>query len=623
MEWGLLDLLWSVAALTVLGAFGVRGGSGSWLQPLLYLLQLLLIAGMMMTLEQQGGFPSALHLSLLGYEVGWLLDGLGLYFALITVGAALFVSLYMAGAWGQNYQQQGGSLHLLHFVLALNVLTMLLLLASDDLLSLFIGWELASWSAFVLMALAGGSGWRAASRYLIYAMGGAMLIFAALAMVAAELGTLQLDAVSDSIGRFSAAEAGLLLALTMVGFGIKMGVVPFHLWQAPAYAGAPGPAAAFLGAISSRLGLYAMVVVLFKLAEGRWFSLALGGISAQTLLAWIAAATILFPTFTAMRQNDARELLAWHGIGQGGYMLLGVVMMDSLGVAGGMLHIFNHATYQAALFLAVTAVIYRTGSSDLNRLGGLVVRMPLTFVTMLVGIIGLAGLPPMNGFVSKWLVYRSLLDQGEVLLFVAAVAGTLGTILSVYKLLHNTFLGSLRLEHQQLREVEWSMLLPMLLLSVLILLTGIFPGIVLLWVEDAVGPMGLLMPLYTLGGVVDDGGSLDMRIVTAVLLAGMAIAALLFYRGGGPSRRVHPLDNYAGGHFLHTTNHYHYSNNFYAGLMHLIKPWYRALFQRAEDGVVRTLRLLAEMVGNLSHPIHSGRLALLLLVVLLWWGGAQ
>ncbi len=149
------------------------------------------------------------------------------------------------------------------------------------------------------------------------------------------------------------------------------------------------------------------------------------------------------------------------------------------------MHVFNHATYQAVLFMSVIAVMHRTGTSDLNKLGGLVARMPLSFVAMLIGIIGLAGLPPMNGFVSKWLIYRSLMIEGSPLLFVAAVIGTLGTILSVYKLIHNTFLGQLRLEHEQVDEAPWSMIIPMIILCVIVFVTGYFPGLVLDWVAQA------------------------------------------------------------------------------------------------------------------------------------------
>jgi NADH:ubiquinone oxidoreductase subunit 5 (subunit L)/multisubunit Na+/H+ antiporter MnhA subunit len=211
---------------------------------------------------------------------------------------------------------------------------------------------------------------------------------------------------------------------------------------------------------------------------------------------------------------------------------------------------------------------------------------------MLVGIIGLAGIPPMNGFVSKWLIYRSLIVEGMPLLFVATVIGTLGTILSVYKLIHNTFLGQLRLEHQQIREVPWSMLLPMLTLSLIVFLTGFMPGLVLDWVAAAQGAMGIPPLVHTLGGVEAAMGGLDMIWVCSVLFGGFGVGALLFY-SGNKTKRVHQLDNYAGGHFLTADVRYHYSDQFYAGLMHHIGGWYRGTFQWLESSLVSILGLLS------------------------------
>jgi NADH-quinone oxidoreductase subunit M len=265
------------------------------------------------------------------------------------------------------------------------------------------------------------------------------------------------------------------------------------------------------------------------------------------------------------------------------------------------MHVFNHASYQAALFMSVFAIIHRTGVSDLNKLGGLVTRMPLSFLVMLFGIIGLAGLPPMNGFVSKWMVYRALLNEGMPLLFLAAVIGTLGTILSVYKLIHNSFLGQLRLEHQYVTEVPWSMMIPMLLLSALVFVTGMMPGLVLEYVAMAQTAMGLAPVDFHLGGVTASSGGisgdLDMIWIVGVLFAGFGIAAVLFL-STGKSRRVHQLDNYAGGHFLTAENQYQYSDNFYAGLMHLIKPWYRNSFVWLESALI-------SMAGTASGMLQA------------------
>jgi NADH-quinone oxidoreductase subunit M len=237
---------------------------------------------------------------------------------------------------------------------------------------------------------------------------------------------------------------------------------------------------------------------------------------------------------------------------------------------------------------------------------------------MLVGIIGLAGLPPMNGFVSKWLIYRALIIEGSPLLFVGAVIGTLGTILSVYKLIHNTFLGQLRLEHVDVEEVPLSMLLPMLLLAVVVFVTGYFPGLVLDWVAAAQAAAGLPVLAHHLGGVAIDKGGLDMIWIVSVLLAGFGVGTLVFF-AGNRSKRVHQLDNYAGGHFLTADTRYQYSDNFYPGLMHLIGPWYRKSFRWLESALVSTVDTLSQAMQGLYRAAHPAFYLLAVVVLALSW----
>lgn len=589
-----LDAVLALSALATLTAFLFGNArSYAWLAGSLLTGQIVLLAGMDLPTSASFDF------TIFGQTVGWQLDGFGRFFALITVGAALASVSYMGGEWGERYAAEGKSRRWLHGSLAANVLAMLLLLASKDLIAFFIGWELTSWAGFLLMAQGTDRALRAALRYVPYAMAGAMAVLGGLVLTLAWTGTLDLDGLASAVPDLGNAKLAILLVLFGSGFAIKMGLLPFHLWQTPAYAEAPGAGTAFLGAISSRMGLFGLGLLLVKmitLSRLADLSLVDGLVNARDVLAWIAALTIVLPTFTALKQNDARYLLAWHGIGQSGYMLLGLVVGDATGSAGGLLHVFNHATYQAALVLSVFAVMHRTGTADLNSLGGLVTRMPLTFLVMLMGIIGLAGLPPMNGFVSKWLVYRSLMMNGMPLLFLMTVLGTLGTILSVYKLIHNTFLGQLRAEHEQIREAPWSMTVPMLVLVGLGFLTGAAPGLALRWVAQAQAALGLPVMSYTLGGIESARGSLDMLWVVGVLFAGFGIGAILFYGVGNRSKRIHQLDNYAGGHFLSADVRYHYSDNFYAGLMHRIGPLYRGSFVWLESALASATDLTATLM---------------------------
>lgn len=590
-----LDLLLSLSLVTVGSAVLLSGSvTGRMLTTMSYAIQLVAL----FQISPSSVENSSISMTVLNQSINWSFNGLSWFFALITIGTAFLASWFATS----------NTKKMLHSALAVNVFTMLVLLSSGDFLSLFIGWELVSWSGVMLMMLGKEDSFKAALRYITYAIAGGMSVLAGVVLIFNWTGTLSFDALYGF--NLSLYQYTALAILFIGGFSVKMGLMPFHLWQAPAYALTSGPATSFLGAISSRMGLFAIIVTLMhvvNLQTLQELQLIPDMFSARNLLVWIAAISIVLPTFTALRQNDARLLLAWHGIGQGGYMMLGILMFDQMGSAGGLMHVFNHASYQAALFMSVFAIIHRTGTSDLNKLGGLVARMPLSFLVMLIGIIGLAGLPPMNGFVSKWLVYRSLLSEGMPLVFLAAVIGTLGTILSVYKLLHNSFLGQLRVEHEHVKEAPWSMTIPMLILSVIVFVTGVMPGLVLEYVVSAQLAMGLTPIDYHLGGIVSSGsnisGDLDMIWVVLVLFSGFGIAAILFL-STGKSRRVHQLDNYAGGHFLNADNQYQYSDNFYAGLMHIIKPWYRYSFKWTEGALISVVNLASVFTRSFFNQAH-------------------
>ena len=583
--------------------------------PLWYAIMAIMLIRMSAIAYDSGVMHSSFDIKMLGFTMSWQFTSLSWFFAIITLVAALASSLFMSGDWGRQYRQQGGNFGLLQLALILNVVSMIMLLASGDLLSLFIGWEFVSWASFLMMVLMPSkTAKKAAVKYIVYAMFGAMALLAALAMIYSFSGGLEFHHITSTFASMDGSMRFSLSLLFFIGFAIKMGILPFHLWQAVAYAETPGPGAAFLASISSRMGLFTIIVVIVQcigLNNLQEINIGLPYLNMKSMLAWIAALTTIIPTYIALHQNDAKRLLAWHGVSQGGYMLLGVLMADSIGSAGGLMHVLNHASYQAALFFTVVAVVYRTGTSDLNKLGGLVTQMPLTFLVMLVGIIASAGLPPMNGFVSKWMIYRSLLVNGEPLLFVAAILGTLGTILLVYKLIHNIFLGQIRTEHQQIREVPWSMMAPMLGLSIIVFITGFMPGLILPWIASVQEFVGLPVVSYHLGGIEYIKGGLDMIWVCSILFYGFGVGALIFYFLGGKSKRIHQYDNYAGGHFLSSDVKYHYSNNFYPGLMHLIGGWYRDSFKWMEQVVVSAVSFVSKLFENM----YRSRQPVMLLVI--------
>jgi formate hydrogenlyase subunit 3/multisubunit Na+/H+ antiporter MnhD subunit len=606
----LLNLLLLLSLLTIglVYWFGNRRYAG-WLGVLAYGAQLMVLVALWDKMPIMASFS----FTVLDNWVHWKMTGLGWFFAVLTVGAAFFSSWYMASEWA--FKQK--DIHLQHVSLAVNVLAMLILLSSGDFLSLFIGWELVSWASYLIMTHPGGKAADAAFRYLIYAMSGAMAILAGIVLIYLQVGSLDYATFWAAIPNLSTGVLWALVLLMGGGFSIKMAMMPFHLWQAAAYAYTPGANAAFVSAIAARMGLFAIALILLKpIGIDRLTEMAIPFtfLDARGLLIWIAALTSIIPTYIALQQNDARLLLAWHGIGQGGLMLMGILIGTQMGVAGGLMHVFNYATYQAALFLAVTAVMYRTGTADLDRLGGLIVKMPLTYIALLMGIIGLAGLPPMNGFVSKWLMYKALLDAEMPLLLVAASISTLGTILSVYKLIHNMFLGQLRKEHYEVKEVPWTMTVPMLALAGIGFITGVMPGLALDLVDQAQLALGYLPLTHHLGGVTWENGGLNMLWVVGIFFYGVGIGAIIFFLG---NRRfiTHQWDNYAGGHFLSADIPYNYTHNFYPGVMRVIGPWFRGSIVKLEQGLTHLTQILSGVFHSFYRVSYTP-LYLLMVTVL-------
>jgi len=255
-------------------------------------------------------------------------------------------------------------------------------------------------------------------------------------------------------------------------------------------------------------------------------------------------------------------------------MILGVGVATSLGIAGGIFHILNYAICVATLFFVAGAIEYRTGGvRDLNELGGLIKKMPVTFIAGLAGISGLIGIPLTNGFISKWLIYKALIVGNYPFLAFAALIGTWGTILYGYKFLHNIFLGQLPEKYRDVKEVPWTMQLPMILLTLAIILFGILPGIPLKVISRIESSFGIEAISISYFGMPQEIGELNtINILATVLVAGGVV--YLLFSLSAKSRKVSQEDSYAAGSFV-PEEKYQYSVRFYDQVYRIIGPYLR------------------------------------------------
>ena len=388
-----------------------------------------------------------------------------------SLGMVALVSLLgsCAGLFSLDYMRGHDCLNRYYGLLLLFLGTMNGVLISGDLFTLFLFWEIMTLSAFFLVMFDNQTeSIRAAIKYFLMGEAGALCMLLSILGLFSRTGTLEISA-------HPTWQSPVLLLGFLLGAGVKAGIVPLHTWLPDAHPAAPSPISSLLSGVMIKMGVYLLVRIFWQMfpAEILW----------QFLLCGLGSLTILVGVMMALVQHDAKRLLAYHSVSQVGYMILGLGTGVAVGVAGGIFHLVNHALFKGLLFLCIGAVIYRTGTRDLGRLGGLARSMPLTFATFLVAALAISGVPPLNGFMSKWMIYQGVIEMGKgtgwaarlwELWLVCALFGSTLTLASFVKLLHTVFLGSGKGGERETPEVGWSMKLPMTLLAAVCLLFGVF-----------------------------------------------------------------------------------------------------------------------------------------------------
>ncbi len=530
-----------------------------------------------------------------GQHIGFTITYLNYYFALMITGITLLTVIFSL----KFIKGKEGNTHY-YTVLFLKTFGMLGVILSSDLLTFFVFWEIMSWSTFALMSTGGEPAHRSAFKYFVFAVTASMILMAGVILSYSLFGSFDFAVIHGKMASLSLPMTGFLLTIFITSFSIESAVFPVHSWLPDGYSNTFTTFTAYLSGISTRIGIYGIILFLFGVFGIQTVDKLgiIGKINFRYVFGIFAALTMIVPTFTALYQHDAKKLIAWHSVGQGGYMLIGLASGSALGIAGGMFHVLNHMAYVVLIVFAIASVEYRTGTTNLNKLGGLIKKMPVSYLALLFGIIGLAGLPPMNGFVSKWFIYRALILGGYPFLAIAAVIGTLGTILSVYKLIHNMFLGQLPERYNDVKEVGFSMQLPMWILMIVVLGLGVYPGLAMGLIAKIQVSLGLAAVPYALHGIKAASGQLDMLVVSAVFIGGIAVTWIIYLLG---NRRKHvgQYNNYAGGNFLNKSVAYNFNYEFYAALEHVIDPYRKKIIERTERGIASVTDAVSEYIRRI------------------------
>jgi hydrogenase-4 component B len=371
---------------------------------------------------------------------------------------------------------------------------MLLVLLADDAFAFMVAWELMSVSSYFLVAHQHrhAANRRAAFLYLLMAHVGGLSILLGYGVLAGFAGSFTFDAMRAT--DFSATWASIAFALAFFGFGMKAGMVPVHAWLPEAHPVAPSHISALMSGVMLKVAIYGLIRFTYDL---------LGDIQWQWGMAMllIGAASTLLGVLYAILKNNLKRLLAYSSIENVGIILTGLGLsliflgtnnevLGVLGLIAALFHILGHALFKSLLFFGAGAIAHATHEYDLNNMGGLIKRMPQTAVLFLIGCLAIAGLPPLNGFVSEWLTFQAALqapalESGVLRAIIPITAAILALSAALaaatfVKVFGVAFLGqprSRRVGHA--REVDIGMRLAMGLLALLCVVFGMFPSLVI------------------------------------------------------------------------------------------------------------------------------------------------
>jgi NADH-quinone oxidoreductase subunit N len=414
-------------------------------------------------------------------------DQLGGIFALVTVGVTLAVTVVSFDT------QKSASNPVYYSLLAFTALGMVLLAYSQDLLMLFVSWELMSLPTYVLAGF--DKKLRSNEASVKYAIIGAMssaVILYAISLAYGLTGSTQISAVVSGFTLHPTALAGVATLLFVAGFGFKMSIVPFHMWIPDAYEGAPTTISTLLAAATKKAGFIAAIRVLlaittlYAVTKSPLFTMA-------NVFAVLALLTMTVGNISALTQKSMTRLLAYSSIAQAGYMLIGFVAFSnapgsaaaSLGLTGTIFHVINHAMMKGVAFLAAALVLLQLKRADLGAYDGLGKRMPITAFTLAVAFLGLAGVPPLSGFWSKLLLFLSVANGPFAWL---ALAGILNSAFSLgyYAWIIKRMYIDEGESTERVKEPFWFVVVFAVMVG-LIIGIGLFPQQVVNFVSNAAG----------------------------------------------------------------------------------------------------------------------------------------
>jgi formate hydrogenlyase subunit 3/multisubunit Na+/H+ antiporter MnhD subunit len=341
---------------------------------------------------------------------------------------------------------------------------------SINLLSLLIFWEMVTAVFFLYLNSRKTKAASEAARktYVILGFADAFFLFG-IGYIWVTSGTLNIDVINISTA------SGVLPKVVFLSFVVaalaKAGAIPFHTWIPAISEEVPISVMSFIpGSLDKLLGIYLLSITMLKL------------FNVEPVLSFVVmlvgALTIIIGVLMALVQHNLKKLLSYHAVSQVGYMVLGIATGNPVGILGGLFHMLNNAVYKGGLFLCAGAIEKETGTTELEKLGGLYRKMPFLMVANLILAFAISGVPPLNGFASKWMIYQGVLSANQPVFLILAIFGSALTLASFLKVIYSVYFGGASEVYERVRKPSLFMTAPVSVLAILCLFFGVLAGFV-------------------------------------------------------------------------------------------------------------------------------------------------
>ena len=463
--------------------------------------------------------------------IAFAADPFGMSFAIITAAIGTLLLVYLQSELGHLGKRELGLLACLcQLLLAAIVGTAL----TADTINMFVWFEVAALASYGLTGffLSRPPAVEAAFKILVLTSIAGFMVFMGSGMLYADHGALNLGQLHRALTSGLVRPDMLALALLVAGYATKAGIMPFHGWLPDAHTAPHGAVSALFSALMCDIGIIAIGRLVLQVFPPH------DAASATVLLTVLGAGSALLGAVLTLAQDDLKRLLAWDTVSQMGVLILGLATRNDSGVAGAVYHMINHAIFKAMLFLCAGTIVHATGKTDLSEMGGLARRRPLIAAGFTIGVIAIAGIPPMNGYASIGLVHEGLMENGQWAAFAVAELAQIVTIAALCRAAYLAFYRRRSEPYEHLERTGTGSRITIGALGVGCVAFGVLPGSVIRW---AIAPAAssLLHPDAYADGVLagvrrlptvavsfDYGSAPDLATALGSLALGLLLAAV-------------------------------------------------------------------------------------------------